>query len=139
MRISDWSSDVCSSDLRFAWRGDSFEYEVLSRLGQAYLDAGDWWGGLSVMRDALSVFPDGEHTAAIAERMTTAFRALFADGKAAELSPLKAMALYEEFRELTPAGSDGDAILRSLAGRLVALDLFEPAAAILDDLVRNRQ
>src|SRR3546814_17116332 len=48
------------------------------------------------------------------------------------------MALYEEFRELTPAGSDGDAILRSLAGRLVALDLFEPAAAILDDLVRNR-
>src|SRR3546814_7640904 len=90
------------------------------------------------MRDARSVFPGGEHSAAIAERMTTAFRALFADGKEAELSPLKAMALYEEFRELTPAGSDGDAILRSLAGRLVALDLFEPAAAILDDLVRNR-
>src|SRR3546814_17783484 len=90
------------------------------------------------MRDDLSVFPDGEHTAAIAERMTTAFRALFADGKAAALSPLKAMALYEEFRELTPAGSDGDAILRTLTGRLAALALFDPAPTNPHHLARHR-
>lgn len=124
--------------LRFAWRGDTLEYEVLARLGQAYLDAGKHWEGLTVLRNALSVFPEGDKTAALTERMTNAFRAIFSEGTATDLSPLKAMALYEEFRELTPSGADGEKILRSLAGRLVALDLFEPAATILDDLVRNR-
>ncbi|MFN4090765.1 MAG: hypothetical protein ACK4QW_17205, partial [Alphaproteobacteria bacterium] len=124
--------------LRFAWRGDALEYEVLARLGKAYLDAGEYWEGLTVMRDALTVFPEGDRSALLTERMTAAFRALFTEGKASDLSPLRAMALHAEFRELTPAGADGDGILRHLAGRLVALDLFEPAAAILDDLVRNR-
>jgi len=124
--------------LRFAWRGDTLEYEILARLGQAYLDAGKNWEGLTVLRNALSVFPEGDQTAGLTERMTTAFRNIFSEDNTSALSPLKAMALYEEFRELTPSGPEGDKILRNLAGRLVALDLFEPAAAILDDLARNR-
>src|SRR3546814_10170204 len=40
MRISDWSSDVCSSDLEERWKTDEAAIkEELERLGAAYISA----------------------------------------------------------------------------------------------------
>src|SRR3546814_4384352 len=30
MRISDWSSDVCSSDLLYHWRADPYEVDIVA-------------------------------------------------------------------------------------------------------------
>src|SRR3546814_12874900 len=55
-----------------------------------------------------------------------------------EVPPLRALALYEEFMELTPAGPEGDRIIAGLADRLVEVDLLDRAAKLLDGQVRYR-
>ena len=124
--------------LRFAWRGDRTEFELLDRLGRLYLDNGDYWNGLTTLREAATLFAGSPEADGATERMQAAFRDLFAAGAARDLPPLKAMALYEEFRDLTPTGPEGDAVLRELAGRLVALDLLEPAAGLLQRQIEAR-
>ena len=54
------------------------------------------------------------------------------------MSPLKAMALFLEFRELTPLGADGDTMSRALAARMVAVDLLNDAADLLEYHVQYR-
>ena len=57
---------------------------------------------------------------------TAAFKSLFLDGQADGLQPIQALALFYDFKELTPVGEDGDAMVRRLdppAGRC------RPAAA----------
>ena len=63
--------------------------------------------------------------------MNQVFRDLFLDGSANQMSEVSALALYYEFRELTPAGSDGDEMIRKLSDRLVAVDLLVQAAELL--------
>ena len=70
--------------------------------------------------------------------MQSVFEDLFIGGAADELSALQAIALFNEFRELTPAGDEGDDMIRKLAERLVSVDLLEQAAALLIHQVEFR-
>ena len=118
--------------------GDRIEFDLLQLLAATYLDRGDYWNGLSTMRETVALFAEAENTTPISERMVQVFRRLFVDGEAAKLPPLKALSLYEEFRELSPIDEAGDVVLRSLAARLVSLDLLAKAADLLDHQVRFR-
>src|SRR3546814_16864117 len=55
-----------------------------------------------------------------------------------EVPPLRALARYQEFMDLTPAGPEGDRIIAGLADRLVGIALFDLAAELLKDQVRYR-
>src|SRR3546814_15429766 len=55
-----------------------------------------------------------------------------------EVPPLRALALYQEFMELTPAGPEGDRIIAGLADRLVEVDLLDRPAELLEGQVRYR-
>lgn len=123
--------------LRFAWRGDDFELHVLRRLGGLYLDTKQYRAGLLTLRQAASNFPGSSAGEEIAAAMRAAFARLFLEHVDA-LSPLKALAIYEEFRELTPIGSEGDRIIAALADRLVEVDLLDRAADLLDRQIRFR-
>ena len=70
--------------------------------------------------------------------LATAFRALFLGGGADGLQPIQALALFYDFRELTPVGADGDMMIRKLAQRLVAVDLLGEAAELLEHQANNR-
>jgi hypothetical protein len=70
--------------------------------------------------------------------MTAAFSKLFLDGAATSLPPLVALALYEDFRELTPPGAAGNEMIRRLADRLVSVELLDRAAGLLDRQVHFR-
>jgi hypothetical protein len=124
--------------LRYSWRGDLFELNLLEALGAIYLDNGQYRDGLETLRDAVTNFPKGERGRAIAGRMSSAFRDLYIDAKADELPPISALALYYDFRELTPLGADGDQMIRRLTDRLVSVDLLDRAADLLDHQVRFR-
>src|SRR6201999_4035733 len=65
-------------------------------------------------------------------------RALFLDGRADGLEPVQAVALWYEFKDLTPVGADGDLMVRKLARRLVDVDLLDQAADLLKYQVDNR-
>ena len=106
--------------LRFTWRGDAVEFATLAKLGELYVDEREYGDGLGVMRSANSYFPDLADTPKVAARMSAVFHTLFLDGAADALTPVEALGLYYDYRELTPVGSDGDEMIRKLAERMVA-------------------
>lgn len=125
-------------DLRFAWRGDSMEFDVLRRLGDLYLASGEYEKGLTTLKRAVTFFPDDPRAKDAADAMNVAFAKLYVDGAADNLPPLKALGIYRDFRELTPPGAPGDAVIRNLAERMVAVDLLTDAGDLLEPLVASR-
>ncbi|MET1027033.1 MAG: hypothetical protein ABWY00_07685, partial [Dongiaceae bacterium] len=124
--------------LRFLSRGGDFEFSLLRRLGEVYLQADQPRRGLLTLRQAVTNFADRPESKDVAQEMSDAFRHLYLDGAADRLTPLTAVALYDEFRELTPSGPDGDRMIANLADRLVKVDLLEGAANLLDTQVKHR-
>jgi tetratricopeptide (TPR) repeat protein len=125
-------------NLRFAWRGDDFEFSILHRLGRLYLEEKGFREGLRTLKQAATYFRKHEKAPRITEEMTSTFAKLYLDGAADVLPPVTAIALYDEFKELTPVGAKGDEMIRKLADRLVGVDLLDRAAKLLDNQVRFR-
>jgi tetratricopeptide (TPR) repeat protein len=117
--------------LRFAWRGGDFEFGLLMRLGGLYTEAEDFGKALRVWQQAATYFQDRPDAEVALDRMHETFRKLFYEGYADTIPAVKAIALYDEFRELTPTGPEGDEMIRRLADRLVSVDLLSEAARLL--------
>lgn len=124
--------------LRYAWRGDELETLINYRLGQVYIDDKNYLKGLSVLRNAVGLSPGSKISKEVADYMTEVFRNLFTDGTLDTLSPLDAVSIYDEFKELTPAGKDGDVFVQNLAERLVKVDLLGRADSLLEDQMKYR-
>jgi len=124
--------------LRFAWRGDDFEFNLLRRLGDMYVKIGNYRDGLRTLRQAATYFRKHSKAESVTQEMIRIFEELYLAGKADELPPVTAIALYDEFRELTPAGEKGDEMIRKLADRLAAVDLLREAAELLENQVQFR-
>jgi tetratricopeptide (TPR) repeat protein len=124
--------------LRFAWRGGTFEFDLLRRLGDLYLTQGGFRQGLSTLRQAATYFRERDDAEQITQRMSDTFAYLYLKDGADRLPPITAIALYDEFKELTPVGDLGDEMIQKLADRLVKVDLLNEAAALLDGQVKFR-
>jgi hypothetical protein len=117
--------------LRFAWRGDDFEIDLLRKIGALRLSLGEFGEGLRTYRQLVTNFPGHKATSDVTKEMAGTFERLFLGGGADTLSPVTAIALFDEFQELTPSGEKGDEMIRKLADRLVAVDLLDRAADLL--------
>jgi len=124
--------------LRFAWRGDDFEFNLLRKLGTLYFTEKDFRNALLSLKQAATHFRRHPRTPEVTQEMSLAFTRLYLDGDADDMPPVRAIALYEEFKELTPAGEKGDLMIRRLADRLVAVDLLDRAAKLLENQVNFR-
>jgi predicted negative regulator of RcsB-dependent stress response len=90
------------------------------------------------MRSAMAAHPNSEMTRRIQDEAAATFDSLFLAGKGDSLPAIEALALFYDFRELTPIGRRGDEMIRRLADRLVSVDLLDQAAALLQYQVDNR-
>lgn len=124
--------------LRFAWRGDVFEFDLLKRLGELYIEDNRYREGMVTMRRVVDQFPDLPEAQRLAGDMNEVFAALFEGRHAEVMSPVTAMGLYYDFRELTPEGGRGDRMIRKLADRLAKVELLDEAAKLLEHQVRHR-
>lgn len=124
--------------LRFTWRGDQLEFDLLRRLGNLYIEEKDYVAGLDALRQAVIFFPNNLFAREVSKEMTEQFAKIYTDGIADSMTPLTALSLYDQFRELTPVGRRGDRIIQRLADRLVQVDLLDRAAILLDRQVRFR-
>ena len=124
--------------LRFAWRGDGLELDVLTQLAALRLEKGDIAEALKLMRIATANYPDSDEAHRMNMRMSDIFADYFLSEKANEMPPVQALAFFDAFKELTPIGSKGDEMIRHLAERLVAVDLLPQAEHLLDYQVANR-
>jgi len=124
--------------LKWRWRGDATELAVIRTLGELYLSQGRYREALTTLKTAGSkivTLPGGDRLQA---DLDNAFRALFLEGAADGLQPVQALALFFDFRELTPVGADGDEMVRRLARRLIDVDLLDQAAELLKYQAENR-
>ncbi|CTQ68201.1 hypothetical protein [Roseibium alexandrii] len=124
--------------LSTSWRGDEIELRTLRFLAQLYAEQGQYREAFEAMKSAVQAEPDADTTRLLQEEMNALFNSLFLDGKADEMPPIKALALYYDFRELTPIGRQGDEMVRLLAKRLVEVDLLDQATELLRHQVENR-
>jgi len=124
--------------LRFAWRDEDFEYPMLHRLGELQILDGDYREGLRTLRGLAATYPDNPDIPNVNKSMDDAFAALFLRGEADKLTPVQAIGLYDEFREMTPSTPEGDEMIRNLADRLVQVDLLDRAAELLRHQVMFR-
>ncbi|MCR5874911.1 endoglucanase [Phenylobacterium sp. J426] len=125
-------------NLRYRWRGDATELETIRALGNLYLDQGRYREALEALRTAGGRLPDLPEALQLQADLSAAFRALFLDGMADGLEPVQALALFYDFKELTPVGADGDLMVRKLVRRLVDVDLLPQAAELLKYQADNR-
>ncbi len=124
--------------LRFAWRGDEFEFNLLRRLGRLYVEDGNFRNGLLTLKQAATHFRAVEKAKEVTQAMSDAFKELYLNSAADSLPPVTAIALYYEFKELTPVGVKGDEMIRKLADRLVGIDLLDDGARLLEEQVNLR-
>ncbi len=124
--------------LRYAWRGDDLEFQLLRRLGALYIEEKDFGEGLLTLRQAATYFRENPRAPEVTQQMADVFTRLFLDDEADKLSPVTAIALFEEFRELTPVGARGDEMIRKLADRLAAVDLLDRAEELLKGQIEFR-
>jgi len=124
--------------LRYAWRGNRFEIQLLDDLAELYFQTQQYRLGLETLRQGISYFPDLAAERQMISRSSAVFRQLFLDGDADNMTPISAISLYYDFRDLTPLGNDGDLMIRRLASRLVSVDLLDRAAELLEYQVRVR-
>lgn len=123
--------------LTFIWRGDELEMDIRQRLGEIYVESGQYANGFNSLKETAAMQPDSPRAAAIASFMQRTFADLYKDG-GAKLPVLEAMQFYDQFRELTPVGEEGDEVIRQLAERLAAIDLLGRSAELYEHQVRFR-
>ncbi|WP_417827908.1 hypothetical protein [Thalassospira sp.] len=124
--------------LRFAWRGDAFEMALLKRIGELQIENKDFRDGLNTLRQVAIFFPNMPVATEATDMMHKTFENLYLGDEINNISAIKAVALYDEFRELTPAGEKGDELIRRLADRMVDVELFERAEELLEHQVDFR-
>lgn len=124
--------------LRIVWRGDTLEQNLLSYLGQLYYDNKDYANALRTWKEFVQNYGGTMEAVTLTKRMSEIFDQLFNGGLAADMPPIKSLALFYEFRDLTPIGEAGDTMIQKLADRLAQMDLLDQASALLEHQVKFR-
>lgn len=140
-QLGDLSRDAVINQLESLttiWRGDETEIEALKVLAHLYTEEGRYRDAFYVMRSAMAARPDSALTRQIQDEAAVTFDALFLTNKGDSMPPIDALALFYDFRELTPIGARGDEMIRRLADRLVSVDLLDQAAELLQYQVDHR-
>ncbi|MBU6234461.1 MAG: hypothetical protein KGQ41_01335 [Alphaproteobacteria bacterium] len=124
---------------RYAWRGDTLETEVLQRLGLIYVTGGEQRLGLTILRDAATMAPDDASREKLVAVMQKAFKELFSGKTKEKMTPLEAAAVAAEFAELMPAGPDGEQITLNIADKMMAVDLLDRAADLIEPMIERTE
>jgi tetratricopeptide (TPR) repeat protein len=124
--------------LAASWRGDETELKTLRLMAQLHAQEGNYRRAFEAMSQAVQSDAGAEITSNIQQEMGSVFATLFLEGRAQALEPVKALALFYDFRELVPAGRQGDEMARMLASRLIDMDLLDQAASVLRHQIDKR-
>jgi hypothetical protein len=124
--------------LAVTWRGDGVEVRTLQLLQRMYAENSRYAESFAAARTATKLQPNSEASRQCQDAAAALFAQLFLSQKGDDLPPVDALAIFYEYRELTPIGRRGDEMIRRLADRLVAVDLLEQASDLLQYQVDKR-
>jgi tetratricopeptide (TPR) repeat protein len=124
--------------LSVSWRGDAVEVKALQLMANIYAQSGRYNDALLAVRTATKLQPNSEVSRQAQDMGAALFSDLYLTAKGDDLPPVDALAMFYEFRDLTPIGRRGDEMIRKLADRLVAIDLLDQAAELLQYQIDKR-
>lgn len=119
--------------LRFAWRGDGLEIQVLQSLGRVKIADRQYLSGLEDMKTA-ALLADNlrDDSQPIKDEMAAVFTDLFVKGGAKDVPPLEAVSIYNGFSSYMPDGEQGAIATLNFADSLITMDLLGQAAKLLE-------
>ena len=120
------------------WHRGPIDEAITAGLARLYLAAGRWRDAFTTVRRVNAFAPNAPASEALTRDAQAAFEDLYLTDKGDSLSGVDAVALFFDFREMSPIGRRGDEVVRRLADRLVELDLLDPAADLLKYQIDNR-
>ena len=127
------------NDVRFIWRGDKVEYDLLTQVATYYRDSGDATNALRTYKYIQTVFNNDINNFYITSEMVKIFNNVFLPGgTATDLDDFTAVALFYEFKDLNPIGAQGDEVILSIARLLMKLDLLDSAITLLRHQINYR-
>jgi tetratricopeptide (TPR) repeat protein len=124
--------------LAVMWRGDGIELRTLQILAKIYSDTGRYAEAFAATRAATRLHPNSIESRQAQDAASALFAQLFLGAAGDNIPPIDALAMFYEYRELTPIGRRGDEMIRRLADRLVSVDLLDQAAELLQYQVDKR-
>lgn len=124
--------------LAVTWRGDDLEAKTLQMTARIYSGVGRYADALAAARIVTQLQSNSEVARQMQDEAAALFSQLFLSTKGDDLPPIDALAMFYEYRELTPIGRRGDEMIRRLADRLVAVDLLDQASELLQYQVDHR-
>ena len=124
--------------LRFAWGDRPFKIKLLNKLAEYYLKSHNYYKALSILNEEGTLVEENQKEY-VANKMLKIFEDIFIGNHADEtLSPIKSLALYQDFKWLAARSSKHILIIQKLADRLVAVDLLPRAQELLLTLLYNK-
>jgi hypothetical protein len=124
--------------LAMTWRGDDTEIATLNLLTRLYAGQERYRDSFMASRAATLLKPNAPAAREMQDRSSELFSQLYLTPKGEGMPPVDALAMFYEFRELTPIGRRGDEMIRRLADRLVAVDLLDQASELLQYQIDKR-
>ena len=123
--------------LRFAWGDKDFKINLLSKLSDFYIKDHDYYNALRILNER-SFLVEGHQKEINTAKMIKIFEDIFIGNHADEtLSPIKSLALYQDFKWLASLSSKQNMIIQKLSDRLVAVDLLPRAQELLLGLLQK--
>jgi predicted negative regulator of RcsB-dependent stress response len=124
--------------LSVTWRGDAVELRALNKMAQIYADTARYADSLGAAKTATKLQPNSELSRQGQDAASALFAEIYLGSKGDDMKAVDALAMFYEFRELTPIGRRGDEMIRRLADRLATVDLLDQAAELLQYQVDKR-
>jgi tetratricopeptide (TPR) repeat protein len=122
--------------IRFVWRGGDIEQRAL-QLGYAIARrAHDFHATLEAGATLFRYFGGGPDRLTLVGELRETLAATLAPDNPLPLDQVAG--LYWDYRDLSPAGAEGDLLVTQLADRLQAAALYERAAELLDHQLQTR-
>ena len=126
--------------LRFAWRGDALEIQILQNLGALKVQNKQYLSGLEDMKTAIGLADEMlDDSQPIKDNMNHIFSDVFVGGQSKDIPPLEAVSIYTEFNSLMPQGQDGSTATLNFADSLISIDLLDKAEHLLEDQIKGGQ
>ncbi|MBR1605234.1 MAG: hypothetical protein IJ660_03915 [Alphaproteobacteria bacterium] len=124
--------------LRFSWGEKSFKIQILNHLVDLYLKNTDFYMALKTLHEMGEL--SSSQKPIIEKRMVQIMEEIYYYNNDNQFSPIKALALFDNFGYLIERSPYQTAIIIKLADRLVAIDLLDRAYKLLNDyLLQHRK
>jgi hypothetical protein len=123
---------------RALWRGHPSEPTMLDGLAHLYLRSGDEPSAIRTWQDVLLRFPKAPGAERIARTLRESFVAAVTATGGDRADIVRAYALFRDLPQLLPEDAEGDLLRGRPVQQLAALDLIEPAAELLEELIARR-